>query len=247
MYNIEQFNQHNNIIETSDDMFRVKGTINLKWYGYPFYFSMICIYSYIATIFTNCSFWITPISWFVDILIFYIWHVQAHHRIDWIPFNKSCHNWHNLHHQKYFPAKHFYGSVHASEWIKNYSNELYLVIHSLPLGELKPLESIQNESFGLIMLTIITFIKYFIIGLSLDIIIITIIQGLLVDFIGNYLHLSFHIPNHWLNKYEVYKELKYLHYEHHKDDTKRNYAIFFFGVDKMFETYVREYNKNINK
>lgn len=233
----------NNQIETTDDMFTVKGTQNIKWFGYPFYISIIYLYSYLTNYFTGCSLYITPISWFVDMIIFYTWHVQAHHRIDWLPFNKSCHDWHNLHHQRFFPAKHFYGTDKALDWINGCKNEWFLIRHALPLGELKPAESIQNESFGIFMAIIVTIIKFFVLQLPLNVIIATIIQGLLVDFVGNYLHLSFHVQNHWLNKFETYKELKYLHYEHHKGDTKRNYAIFFFGLDKMFETYVRTYNK----
>lgn len=234
----------NNIqVETTDDMFVVKGTKNIKWFGYPFYISMIYLYSYLTKYFTGCSLYITPISWFVDMIIFYAWHVQAHHKISWIPFNESCHNWHNLHHQRFFPAKHFYGTDKALEWINGCKNEWFLIRHALPLGELKPAESIQNESFGIFMAIIVTTIKYFVFKLPTNVIIATIIQGLLVDFAGNYLHLSFHVKDHWLNKFETYKELKYLHWEHHKGDTKRNYAIFFFGLDKMFETYVRTYNK----
>lgn len=236
----------NIIVETNDEMFITNGTQNIKWYGYPFYIFMIYLYSLITNKITGASMFITPISWFVDMIVFYAWHVQAHHRIEWLPFNESCHNWHNLHHHRFFPAKHFYGSDKAIDWITNCQNEWFLITHALPLGELKPIESIQNESFGIIMAIVITGIKYFIFGLQINIIAATIIQGILVDFVGNYLHLSFHIQNHWLNRFETYKELKYLHYEHHKGDTKRNYAIFFFGLDKMFETYFRNYSQKKN-
>ena len=230
-------------IETNDDMFKVNGTQNIKLYGYPFYFAIIFTYSYLINKLTGCSMIITPISWFIDMMIFYAWHVQAHHKIKWIPFNEACHNWHNLHHQRFYPSKYFYGSDKAIEWIKNYKNEYYLITHALPLGELKPIESIQNESFGILLSIIVNLIKYYIFGWKLQVIIACIIQGLLMDFVGNYLHLSFHVYNHWLNKHDTYKELKYLHYEHHKSDTKRNYAIFFFGLDKLFETYFRTYEK----
>lgn len=229
-------------IETTDEMFLVQGTKNIKWYGYPFYFSMVYLFSFLTNKITGAPLYITPISWFIDMIIFYIWHVQAHHKISWIPFNTSCHNWHNLHHQRFYPAKYFYGSDKAGEWIANYKNEWYLIRHAMPLGELKPIESIQNESFGIVMTLIVNLIKYYVFELSFDVIVACLIQGLMVDFLGNYLHLSFHVHDHWLNKFDTYKELKYLHYEHHKGDTKRNYAIFFFGLDKMFETYFRKYD-----
>jgi hypothetical protein len=230
-------------VKTTDDMFTVKSTQNIKWYGYPFYFLMLYLYSYLTNYFTGCSLYVTPISWFFDMIIFYAWHVQAHHRIKWIPFNEFTHNMHNLHHQHYFPAKYFYGTNKAHDWINKCNDEWFLIKHALPLGELKPFESLKNESLGIIMTIFVIGIKYYLIKLPINVIIFTVIQGLLIDFIGNYLHLSFHIQNHWLNKFETYKELKYLHWIHHKGDTKRNYAIFFFGLDKIFNTYVRSYDK----
>ena len=104
-------------IETTDEMFLVQGTKNIKWYGYPFYFSMVYLFSFLTNKITGAPLYITPISWFIDMIIFYIWHVQAHHKISWIPFNTSCHNWHNLHHQRFYPAKYFYGSDKAGEWM----------------------------------------------------------------------------------------------------------------------------------
>jgi sterol desaturase/sphingolipid hydroxylase (fatty acid hydroxylase superfamily) len=65
-------------------------------------------------------------------------------------------------------------------------------------------------------------------------------QGAIVNFLVNYLHMSFHVENHWMNKYTLYLELKYLHYLHHTGDTKHNYAICFFKIDKMFETYIKQ-------
>lgn len=234
-------------IETTDDMFAVKGTSNIKWFGYPLYFIVLYTYSFATYKFTNCSMFITPISWFFDMIVFYLWHLQAHHRITWLPFNEYCHNCHNVHHHHAFPAKYFYGSNKATIWLENYTNEWYLIKRALPLGESKPFESIQNESFGLFMAIGINLIKYYIIGLELNVVIACVIQGLIFDILGNYLHYSFHANNHWLNRFETYKELKYLHYEHHKGDTKRNYAIFFFGLDKMFETYYRTYNSSNKK
>ena len=229
------------IIETTDDMFKVNGTTNIKLYGYPFYFTMLMLYSWITVNLTGTSYFTTPISWLVDMFIFYLWHLQAHHNWNWIPFNTSCHHWHNIHHHKNFPANHFYGSIYAKELIKKFSDPVRLIKYSLPFGEYKPDQSIQNESFGIGMVFIVVLIKYFILKLSIGVISMCIIQGLMVNFIGNYLHLSFHTQNNWLNRFEVYKELKYLHYEHHKDDTKRNYSIFFFGFDKIFNSYYRDY------
>ena len=58
-------------IETNDEMFKVSGTQNIKLYGYPFYFTMIWLYSYITNKLTGSPMLITPISWFIDMIIFY--------------------------------------------------------------------------------------------------------------------------------------------------------------------------------
>lgn len=222
---------------TLEEMFKEHDTLYLKWIGAPFYLCMLALYSYITVQLTGTSYWVTPISWFVDMLIFYAWHVQAHHRLEWIPFNELCHKWHNDHHFKFFPANYFYGSEHAKEWIEGSNKGLYLISQSLPLHELSFFESLQNESFGLFMAVLTTLVKYYVICLPIPVIVATLIQGFLVNFVGNYLHLSFHVRNHWLSNYKLYRELKWLHYLHHCGDTQHNYAIFFFGIDKMFETY----------
>lgn len=212
--------------QTTEDMFKENNTLHLKWIGAPFYVSMIILYSWITVQLTGTSLWTTPISWFVDICIFYTWHTQAHHVLPWIPFNNFCHKCHDLHHFHFFPANNFYGSKHATEWRENANKGFYLLNQSLPLHELGFLESLQNESFGLAMAVISTFIKYKVLDFSLPTLIAMIIQGTLVNFIGNYLHLSFHVENYWMNEYKLYRELKYLHYLHHTGDTKQNYAIF---------------------
>jgi len=231
------------LLKTTDDMFIVEGITNVKLYGYPLYFFILGLYSFLTVQITGTSYIVTPISWMADMLSFYLWHVQAHHVIKWIPYNIKCHHWHNLHHHLYFPPKYFYGSKHlydsvyCKEWIKNSQSDLNLIRSSLPFGELKINEAIQNESFGIFLVGIGLLVKYFVFNLTFDVIALTVFQGLLINLVGNYLHLSFHIKDHWLNKYTVYKELKYLHYKHHKYDTKHNYSIFFFGFDIIFNTY----------
>lgn len=218
-----------------------ENTLYLKWFGVPFYISMLLLFSKITVYLTNTSFYTTPLSWFCDMLIFYAWHVQAHYKLPFIPFNSLCNEYHNLHHYTFFPANYFYGSTKAKEWKdKNKTSKSYLIFQSLPLHELSFFDSLKNESFALFFVFVKILIMYIFIKLSVLTIIMTLIQGLLVNFIGNYLHLSFHVENHFLNKYKLYRELKYLHYLHHKGDTKHNYGIFFFGFDKWFETYKRK-------
>jgi sterol desaturase/sphingolipid hydroxylase (fatty acid hydroxylase superfamily) len=54
-------------------------------------------------------------------------------------------------------------------------------------------------------------------------------------FFISYIHDSYHIKDHWLNKYEWFKYNKHCHYIHHLDDM--NYGITNYVFDKMFGTF----------
>ena len=54
-------------------------------------------------------------------------------------------------------------------------------------------------------------------------------------FFISYIHDSYHIKNHWLNKYEWYRYNKKCHYIHHLDDM--NYGITNYVFDKIFGTF----------
>lgn len=59
-----------------------------------------------------------------------------------------------------------------------------------------------------------------------------------IGVVGNYLHMSMHVPNHWLTRYEWYLELRALHYVHHIGSTSFNYAIVNFGLDRLMNSFV---------
>ena len=54
-------------------------------------------------------------------------------------------------------------------------------------------------------------------------------------YVLSYIHDSYHIKDHWLNKYEWYKYNKHCHYIHHLDDM--NYGITNYVFDKLFGTF----------
>jgi sterol desaturase/sphingolipid hydroxylase (fatty acid hydroxylase superfamily) len=55
---------------------------------------------------------------------------------------------------------------------------------------------------------------------------------------NNYLHDSFHISGHWLCKYNWYRELVKLHYEHHVD-LQKNFGIYSFLWDRICGTFIK--------
>ena len=116
-------------------------------------------------------------------------------------------------------------------------NDLYLIKKTIPFGELPFIQSLKNESFAITLVIFSWIIQYYIFKLNILTIILGIIHGLIINFFGNYLHMSFHTENHFFQKYKWWRELRYLHYLHHTDSTKHNFSIVFFGFDKLFGTY----------
>ena len=57
-----------------------------------------------------------------------------------------------------------------------------------------------------------------------------------------YIHSAYHIPNHWLNQYDWFKQDKKIHLQHHVDPTV-NYGIASHFSDIIFGTYIYPFKK----
>jgi phosphatidylglycerophosphate synthase len=58
----------------------------------------------------------------------------------------------------------------------------------------------------------------------------------IVSFYNYFLHSAYHTNNHWLNKYEWFKNDKRIHFQHHRDD-HTNYGIVTHFSDIVFDTF----------
>lgn len=78
--------------------------------------------------------------------------------------------------------------------------------------------------------------------LAWPLVVVAIATELVIGFLNWYIHDSFHIKNHWLNRVpvvkDIFQEWNKLHYEHHVDMSK-NYGIFVFYWDRIFKTFKR--------
>lgn len=213
------------------------GTREAMMLFFPIYFVGISIFVAVSVYFTNTSYFTTPLSLLVDLLVFYLWHYQAHHDLPWVPFNKKCREYHHIHHELIFPPGKFYGSDvnEAKVWEDESQQKYFLVRSALPLNELPFFDSLQNVGFAVLLVIIATIIKYQVFKLSVYTILITLLQGMTVNYVGNYLHLSFHTKNHFLSQYKWFRQLRTMHVLHHNDDI--NYSIAFFGFDSLFNTF----------
>lgn len=97
-----------------------------------------------------------------------------------------------------------------------------------------------NEDFFWTFLLTIIFGGFLVLSVLLGlplVIALTMFITLNLMFIWNwYVHAAYHIPDHFLNKFEWFKRDKKIHLEHHYDP-KVNFAIASHFPDKLFGTY----------
>lgn len=96
-------------------------------------------------------------------------------------------------------------------------------------------------TFAIVSLPIIfTPIILFLLGLSLHLTIISVIEMLLIGWLNNFIHSCMHIRDHWLSRLPIIKfffvRWRRLHELHH-DDMQKNFGIFSFNWDRIFKTY----------
>jgi len=85
---------------------------------------------------------------------------------------------------------------------------------------------------GVILLATISFIT----GLSTYVCLLIYVPAF-ITFVWNwYIHDSYHIKNHWLNKYKWFRKDKQIHFQHHYNSNK-NYGIASHFTDKIFGTF----------
>jgi sterol desaturase/sphingolipid hydroxylase (fatty acid hydroxylase superfamily) len=101
----------------------------------------------------------------------------------------------------------------------------------------------KDDSFRTFLLMAIPLIVLPIILLLLKIItvammIVAMVMMGIMGFLHSYLHDAFHIRNHFLERLRWFKSWQQLHYLHHIDQ-QRNFGIFFFAWDRLFNTTAR--------
>jgi hypothetical protein len=154
------------------------------------------------------------ISFFVTTLFGHIMHWSLHQR--WVrKFTKS----HMTHHLILYPPKSYLSDKY--KYAGKDSTLRFFVFASLPMI----LAPIILGALGI---------------LGWHLVITVLATELLIGFLHNYLHDSFHIKNHWIYRVPLLRDIfgvwVKLHYLHHVDMGK-NYGIFTFHWDKIFNTF----------
>lgn len=99
-------------------------------------------------------------------------------------------------------------------------------------------EDSSSKLFILAFMPVI--IGWFVFGFFMHISILLQVAALvemgIIGVIHDTLHSAFHIKDHWLNKFSIFRKWVYLHEMHHID-TSKNYGIFDFMWDKICGSY----------
>jgi len=178
-------------------------------------------YSILVSEIKGCHCWVMIAHYFGTLFILYCWHWQAHQNLSWVPFNKECRRLHNEHHFKtYPPSKYFGKDVTKLE-----------VTHDSFFT--------QHEMLMYSMLVVQLVIGYYI-GEKFGPLAGVFIFAVVGAYIANYLHQSFHVKGHFLERYGWFHELRAVHYIHHLHSTRHNYAVLNVGLDWMCGSLVLE-------
>lgn len=196
---------------------------------------ILIIYAFIAVLSAACWYfsgepwWTIPVYYLATMVAFYLWHWLAHQK-----FMGIMNELHMDHHLINFPPNDFYGDKERMIFqqfgkdcptlldlcnpggtiVGNFWHEgpLYIFFVGIVIGGRYYLGT-NAIAFGFIFL-----------GVTL--------MGVL----GNAFHMSFHVRNFELEKYQWYMELRTLHYIHHLGDMQSNLAMVNLGFDGFFSS-----------
>ena len=150
------------------------------------------------------------ITYVLTNLFGYIVHWSLHQK--WSgPIYKS----HMTHHLKLYPADDYLSDVYRNPG-KDNTVKIFAIAAIIPVA----------------LLLLSSFLGF----ISISTLIVVIITLLIIAFLHNHFHDSFHIKNHWLNKLKIFRKWNELHYLHHVD-MNVNYGIFTFFLDRICGTF----------
>jgi len=154
--------------------------------------------------------WLLPQLYAAGLLIFHSWHWAAHQRWLLYPMWKV----HMYHHWVVYPPKRFMSIEYKND--KKGRTTLGSILHDGPLY--------------LGMMTNILILWHFKLLRPTDII-VSIFTYASVGSYSNWLHHTFHIEGHWIERFVYFHDLRALHYTHHQGTAKQNYGFLDFCGD----------------
>ena len=155
--------------------------------------------------------WLAPLLYLLGLVAFHAWHWMAHQR--WLLY--PAYKVHMYHHWKVYPPKRFLSKVYMND--KGGRTAWSSFCHDGPLYA-----GMMLNVFGLWQLGLVD--RWQDVAVS----------GAIYAAVGswsNWLHHSFHVEGHWIERYVYFHDLRALHYTHHQGTAKHNYGFLDFGMD----------------
>lgn len=220
-------------VDTPNGYFGVRRPGFLEKNLTPTYLAILLSYSILISVCTGTAWWTMLVFYESFMVSLWLWHYQAHNRMWWVPFNAGCRAYHKTHHYVDFPSNQFFGT----ETFLKKDTKTVSWAGSMPLAS-----GIAHEFLLYFLLTMILSVAYWGIGVSVGTLISALVLAGITGVLGNYLHMSFHDPKHWLatdtgKLGEVWRELRVVHYVHHCGGANHNYSMANFFLDWLLGTY----------
>ena len=214
---------------TSDEDFRSEHPQRLLQFVLPLYVMVLLAYTHSVAWAVGCPWWSMLAYYWAFMLAFYLWHYQAHNRVAWLPFNAACRAFHHVHHWTNFPPDHFFGTVQF--WEKKRGQRVGRWWDALPLAS-----SAAHEALLYVQLALILGASHAL-GVGGGTLAGAALQAVLIGYLGNVLHNSFHNRATSWRRFRWWRELRALHYHHHTGSARHNYAMANFLLDVFFGSF----------
>lgn len=146
------------------------------------------------------------------------------------------------HHFVVYPPRYFFGNpkLKKQEYVYDWTDYV-------PLARFKSLGALCHDGPMYLLAFGVIYIAYKL-GASRASMIGGVLELFIVGSIAIYLHNSFHVKDHWLERFQWFHELRALHYIHHLGNANHNYALMNFGIDKFLHLYhVQDPKKELQK
>jgi hypothetical protein len=194
-------------------------------------YSTIALYSIGVGQLTGSPWWYQVAFYFVDLLVFYVWHYAAHQT-----WSGQMNKLHMDHHLRVNPVSRFFSSDELNQ--KKYGQTDFSSVRKSLIVFSPFLSShigggLQHEGFLFAgNFAVLGFAA--LLGVSSRDLFAAFVMAGVMGVLGAGLHSSFHIRSFVLSKYAWYRELRALHFMHHMGDQNSNLAVLNLGVDRLF-------------
>jgi hypothetical protein len=194
-------------------------------------YSAIVAFSVLVSLITGAPWWLQVAFYFVDLLVFYVWHYAAHQT-----WSGELNKLHMDHHLRVNPVSRFFSSDELNQ--KKYGRTDFssfrksLIVFS-PLQSSHVASGLHHEGW-LFAGNFAVLLFAGLLGVSVRDLLAAFIMAITMGVLGAGLHSSFHIRSFFLSDRAWYRELRALHFMHHMGDQNSNLAVLNLSVDKLF-------------